>query len=214
MKLRTHMRIMRSLRSGQSLARVMMNLALESEEVRGLVADIGGGRNPDYYTHLRHNGAITITPVDGSISGIDFEKDALPFKSGAVDTIVLCNVLEHIYNHRFLLSESARILRSGGSLVGFVPFWLGYHADPHDYFRYTDEALNRLLGDAGLSDVRVVPVGGGPFLANFNTIMLSIPLLVRIPLFIPYALLDALFVRLRPESRKRNPLGYVFTGRK
>ena len=206
--------IVRELFAGKTLARVLMDEGLAAERVRGRVLDVGGGRHPDYFDYLQKEHVTSIEPVDVSISGIDFEKDALPYADSAADTVVACNVLEHIYNHRFLLGEIRRVLKAGGTLVGFVPFWVGYHPDPHDYFRYTSEALTRLLKDAGFTDVRVRSVGGGPFLANFNTIMLSFPRVLRPILYLPYATLDAFFLKLRPKSRERNPLGFIFRATK
>jgi SAM-dependent methyltransferase len=152
--------------------------------------------------------------VDGAFQKINFETDALPYADGAYDTVVVCNVLEHIFNHRFLTNEMYRVLKQGGGLVGFVPFLFQYHPDPHDYFRYTKEALTRVLKDAGFRDVAVTEIGGGPFFVNYNTLSLSMPRVIRIVLFPLYALLDWIFLKLRPQARERYPLGYLFTAKK
>lgn len=198
--------------AGQTIARVLMNRALARENISGLVVDIGGGRHPDYFSYLHMAPGTHIEPLDISMNdGIDLEKDALPYASGSVDTVLMCNILEHIYHHQRLLAEARRVLRPQGSLTGFVPFWVGYHADPHDYFRYTDEALRALLAEAGFTNIQVRRIGGGPFLANFNTVMLSFPRVLRPLLYVWYAGLDRIFVRLRPRSVERFPLGYLFT---
>lgn len=196
---------------GQSLLRIRMNAAFAQYELRGTVVDIGGGRNPDYFSYFKKAGDVTIEALDGSMTGIDFEKDVLPYADGSVDTVVLANVLEHIYDHQFLLKEICRTLKPGGKLVGFVPFWIGYHADPRDYFRYTHEALARMFADAGFEDAAIVALPGGPLSANFNTIVLSMPRFARPLIYLWYAPFDRLFIRLRPRSAGRNPLGYTFT---
>lgn len=188
-----------------------MNTLLAQETVRGRVVDVGGGRNPDYFDYFQSEGDVYVERVDGSISGIDFEKDALPFSSGSADTVILCNVLEHIYNYQHLAGEVRRILAPKGKLIGVVPFWVGYHPDPHDYFRYTHEALKKILEQAGFIDVKISSIGGGPVLANFNTIVLSVPRIFRPVLYLFYALGNRLFVYARPESIRRHPLGFVFT---
>jgi SAM-dependent methyltransferase len=205
---------LRHIYSGDSLARVSMNVALSQYTLQGRVVDIGGGRDPDYFKYLQQGAAVVVEPVDGSISHIDFEVDRLPYESGAVDTVLMCNILEHIYNHNFLMGEVSRILKPGGQLVGFVPFWVGYHPDPQDYFRYTPEALKKILATAGFTHVDIVPVGRGPLLANYNNIMLSLPRFVRPALYVWYATFDNLFVALRPASKARNPFGYIFTASK
>ena len=203
---------LRYLYKGETIARILMNVALSEETISGQVIDIGGGRDPDYFEYLVHNNVVSVEPVDGSLSGINFETDPLPYADGSVDTVLLCNVLEHVYNHQFLLEQTRRVLRSEGSLVGFVPFWVGYHPDPRDYFRYTSAALEKMLLQVGFSSVKVRSVGGSPVLANFNTIVLSLPRLLRPVAYLWYGLLDKLFLTLRPGSTKRFPLGFIFTG--
>lgn len=198
--------------SGKSMARIAMLQALYGKAVRGKVIDVGGGRSPDYLPYLDMAGASPVEPVDGRVSGIDFEKDPLPYEDASVDTVILANTLEHIYNHRYLVGECARVLKQSGTLIGFVPFFVGYHPDPEDYFRYTKTALERILGER-FSDVLVEEAGGGPFLANFNTICLSLPRFLRPVAYLSHAALDAMFLSLRPKARVRTPLGYAFTAR-
>jgi SAM-dependent methyltransferase len=196
---------------GQSLLRIRMNQALSGYSVRGKTLDVGGGHSPDYFQYLNILPSMSLEMIDGSESPIDFERDSLPFEKDTFNTMLLCNVLEHIYNHQFLLEEVRRVLRPEGELIGFVPFWIGYHADPHDYFRYTHEALLRMLTDAGFVNVKIVPLTVGPILANFNTIVLSLPRILRPVVYVWYLLMNAVFVALRPDSGSRNPLGYIFS---
>jgi len=202
---------LKKLYAGQSLLRISMNEGFRRYVLHGSVVDVGGGHEPDYYEYFNMKDATSVTPVDGSMSGIDFEKDALPFPDRSVDSIVCANVLEHVYDHRRLVTEMHRILKAEGELIGFVPFLIQYHPDPHDYFRYTKEALTRIFGDAGFQDIELRGIGGGPFLANFNNLVLSLPRILRPLLYLPYALLDALFTLLRPASRDRYPLGFIFS---
>ncbi len=197
--------------AGQSIARILMNTGLRHVRVSGLVVDVGGARQPDYFEYMQKGEGVHIELLDGKISAIDFEVDTLPYPNAAVDTVVMCNLLEHIYNHNFLLTEAHRILKPGGSLVGFVPFWVGYHPDPHDYFRYTPEALLKMFTATGFTQVNIRPVGGGPLIANFNTIGLSMPRFLRPLVYLWYALFDRLYITLRPQSMQRNPLGFIFT---
>ena len=159
---------------------------------------------------MQRKGEPVIEATDVSISGIDFETDSLAYADASIDTVVCCNVLEHIYNHRHLLAEMRRILAPEGRLIGFVPFLFNYHPDPQDYFRYTGTALARLLTDAGFAAPAIQEIGGGPFLLNFNTLAPTLPRLLRVCFFPFYAALDAVFLRLRPQAYKRYPLGYLF----
>ena len=187
-----------------------MNTSFSRLTLTGNVVDVGGGHSPDYYTYFSQTDDVVIEVIDGSLTGIDFEKDALPYEDGSVDTVVLANVLEHLYRTDFLLTEIHRVLSPKGKLIGFVPFWVGYHPDPSDYFRYTKEALRRMFSDAGFTSVSIDSVGGGPFLANLNTIILSVPRVLRPIIAVPYIFLDKIFLSFRPRNVERTPLGYLF----
>ena len=203
--------MLKKIYAGQSLLRILMNLGFKKYALSGAVVDVGGGREPDYFDYFAMSQTTSVTPVDSSLSGIDFEKDALPFAEGTADTVVCANVLEHVYNQRFLVGEMKRILKPDGMLIGFVPFLIQYHPDPHDYFRYTKEALLKIFSDAGFVHIEVKEVGGGPLLANFNNLILSVPRIVRVLLYPLYAGLDRLFLVLRPGARTRYPLGFIFS---
>lgn len=83
----------------------------------------------------------------------------LPFLDNTFDVAFLSNVLEHVYNWESLLSELHRVLKQNGVIIGTVPFLMLSHQRPHDYFRYTDICLNKMLKDAHFVDVAVEPLG-------------------------------------------------------
>jgi SAM-dependent methyltransferase len=79
-----------------------------------------------------------------------------------VDTIVCCNVLEHIENDAATLADMAAILPPGGRLVLLVPAlrWLYGTLDEHlrHFRRYEKEEIEGKLAAAGfaLEDCRFV----------------------------------------------------------
>ena len=95
------------------------------------------------------------------------------------------------------------MLRSGGLLAVSVPFLCqGLHANPHDYYRYTDTALRRFLAD--FSEVEVRPHGNG-FGVAWRMVFSSLRFLLPLnPL-------------MRNVGRRVNPMlpeGYVVRARK
>ena len=56
--------------------------------------------------------------VDGFLAAAG---EALPFRDGAFDLIVLNEVIEHVQDDRATLQEVARVLRPGGTCVLFAP---------------------------------------------------------------------------------------------
>jgi SAM-dependent methyltransferase len=86
----------------------------------------------------------------------------IPLPDASFDTILFSDVLEHLYRPREAVAEIARLLRPGGKLLLNVPFFYWLHEAPHDYFRYTCFALERLASDAGLTPLVLEPLGGAP----------------------------------------------------
>jgi len=78
---------------------------------------------------------------------VDFEfhlvaPDApLPFDADAFDAVISCDVLEHVDGIERSLDEIRRVLRPGGSFIGFVPMEGGPGA--HGFFRLLDKDIYR-----------------------------------------------------------------------
>ncbi|MDQ1299437.1 MAG: hypothetical protein QG636_105 [Patescibacteria group bacterium] len=208
--------VWKQLAAGKTPLRALMNQALSAHTLStGVVVDLGGGKNPSYLNFLKGVKEATLQTIDmqhgvGEARLIDFEKDMLPYVDNSVDQVLMLNVLEHIYNHEFFVQETRRILKDGSTVIGFVPFLINYHADPHDYFRYTHEALKRIFADTGFTESRIETIGGGPMLLNFNTIASFAPRLVTTILWPFYYALDCSLLRIKPGFKKRFPLGYLF----
>jgi SAM-dependent methyltransferase len=219
--------LLKEIAKGKSMARALFNRSLSVFSISGDVLDVGGGKHQDYLDFIKGGREARVRAVDlevkGGIQGqekrqnagrIDFEKDPLPCLNGTIDHTLAFNVLEHIFNHQFLVGEMYRIIKPGGTLIGFVPFLVNYHPDPHDYFRYTKEALRKILLKGGFKDIEVKEIGRGPFAVNYNTIMLSFPKCIRVIIFPCYYLLDSIFLLIRPHIGVRYPLGYLFYAKK
>ena len=74
-----------------------------------------------------------------------------PFKTNSIDSVVLMNVLEHVFESRGLLRSISRIVKPSGSVIITVPFLLKVHQAPFDFHRYTPYAIEKMADEAGLS---------------------------------------------------------------
>ncbi len=204
---------------GKTLLRSLMNYGLRAYNLKGKVIDIGGGDSPSYYQFFKKADDLDIESVDlkkssGTRHIIDLENEPLPFRDAYADQVLLFNILEHIFNHQFLINETHRILKNEGIALGFVPFFINVHPDPHDYFRYTAEALELIFKKAGFKKCEIRAIGLGSWAVNFNNILFLFPRLFSVIVFPIYYFLDLLIMRFRPKITERFPLGYFFIAEK
>ena len=72
-----------------------------------------------------------------------------PFESEQFDSVLCNQVLEHVFNPDFFISEISRVLKPSGKLLLFVPFVWDEHEQPNDYARYSSFALKFMLEKHG-----------------------------------------------------------------
>ena len=203
---------------GKSVWRALLNKEAGKFYLSGDVVDIGGGKNPSYFRFFKKDENLKIENIDlngaeGS-RALDLEKDKLPAADNSRDQVLLFNILEHIYNHSHVTGEAFRILKNNGELIGAVPFLINVHPDPHDYFRYTKESLEKIFSSAGFREVKIAAIGFGPLMVNYNNMMFLLPRIIR-PLFLFfYFSLDFILLKIKPGLTERFPLGYFFSARK
>lgn len=70
------------------------------------------------------------------------------------NTIILSDVLEHIYETKKLIREIYNILEKDGYLIINTPFFYRLHETPHDYYRYTDFFYQRLCDENNLKIIK------------------------------------------------------------
>lgn len=206
---------------GKSLPRILTNNRMrKTEKIGGKILDLAAGKDkPSYYRFLEVDKDAKIISVDISDKKkpdikADLEKP-FPFKNDEFDNIFCFNLLEHIFNYRNVISESYRVLKNNGRLIGTVPFLGSVHNDPDDYFRYTKSTLKKLFKEAGFQDIKIDALGYGPFAVNYYMITFLFPKLIRIPLLFLVIFLDKIIVKLnRIHGKEKYVLMYYFECKK
>jgi len=84
---------------------------------------------------------LTRTPV------IDIVTDGniLPFRSGVLRVVIAQEVLEHIGDFHKTIDEVYRVLADDGIFYCQVPFQIGHHPGPEDYWRFSCQGLKYLF---------------------------------------------------------------------
>ncbi|MBI2045844.1 MAG: methyltransferase domain-containing protein [Parcubacteria group bacterium] len=209
---------------GKDLYRIFMNNECAHYTLSGKVVDLGSGVNQaSYYRFFQKGKTMEIAALDVGFGSqpseknvsIDFEKDALPYQDNSIDTVLVFNIFEHVYRYSFLLKEIHRILKPGGRMIGAVPFLVGYHPDPHDFWRYTSETLAAAYETALLRDVKVTVLGRGPFSAAYSQVEFVLPRVLRFLILPGSFFADWIVFLIKPKlPREKFALGLFFSASK
>jgi len=133
--------------------------------VRGKILDVGCGSKP-YQRYFDASEYIGLE-IEGrnKLADCHYDGKVFPFKDGQFDSVLVSQVLEHVFNPDEFLSEIGRVLRVGGVLLLSVPFVWDEHEQPFDFARYSSFGLRHLLENQGfevvehrksMDDVRVI----------------------------------------------------------
>lgn len=157
------------------VASVYRHLRPWLQGINGPVLEVGCGAQP--YRHLVPT-SCRYTCLDWEQADAHFdyqptdivyyEGKCFPFEDGAFDHLFHTEVLEHVFGAATFLSECRRVLKPAGTMFFTVPFQARYHYIPHDYFRYTPAALERMLGEAGFERIEIRPRGSDLTVAAYK----------------------------------------------
>lgn len=210
------------------VASVYRHLRPWLQEQKGTLLEVGCGAQP--YRHLVPAGC-RYTGLDWEQAGTHFnyrlpdtvyyDGGRFPFEDGSFDSLFHTEVLEHVYHAGQFLAECRRVLKPSGSMFFTVPFQARYHYIPHDFFRYTPAALERMLDEAGFRNIEIRPRGSDITVAAYKNMSVlyrwlrsgPVGILAGIlmsPLALPLLIVGRLTLRL-PAGSTDDCLGYTVT---
>ena len=185
-----------------------------------LDAGAGEGNYKPYFTAQRYCALdLAVGDAAWNYGRLDVVGDLskLPFRDLTFHGCLNVVTLEHVREPARALVEMARTLAPGGRLLLIAPHEWEEHQQPHDYYRYTRYGLEYLLGQAGMAEISIRPVGG--FFRLLARRMLNGlqffpgPFMILAAVFlIPPALVLPWFEPL--DQRRNFTLGYICSARK
>lgn len=206
---------------GLSLYRALFHAELATLTLKGKVLDLGGkSAQASYYRHIAGSEDCEVVVTDlepkPGVLALDVQKP-FPVGDANFDVVLAFNLFEHVYAYETAPAEICRVLKPGGAFVICVPFLHEFHADPHDYFRFTAPALRKIWEGGGLKCTSISALGEGLLTyALTKTAALVLPRIgyrLVAPLLYMLAMPIDRIVSLRPRldgltMPARFPLGY------
>jgi SAM-dependent methyltransferase len=129
----------------------------------GDLLDCGCGQVPYYEVYKTNVTSITCIDWDENNIFLDSVCDLnrpLPYESQVFDSILLADVIAHIGNVEGLFLELTRLLKPGGTLLIFSPFFYWINEAPFDFQRLTEYAYTKYCNSNNLSILEIRPYGG------------------------------------------------------
>jgi SAM-dependent methyltransferase len=188
--------------------------------IRILDAGAGETAHKQYFTAQRYCAldlAVGDKAWDYSKLDVLGDLEALPFPDRTFEAAINIVTLEHVLHPARVICELGRVLTPGGRFLLVAPLQWEEHQQPHDYGRFTRYALDRLLRQAGFSEISIQPVGGifrliSRRLLNALQFFPGPLMLVAAVFFAPPALVLPLFDPL--DKDRSFTLGYICSARK
>ena len=164
---------------GLSPARVateaVINRILKTKTQKHSILDIGSKNNVQRDL-LANSKYITCDLINNKEIDVVCDAHNLPFDPESFDLVMCQEVLEHLENPQLAINEMYRVLKFGGEVVLSTRFIFPLHADPYDFYRFTDDGLKKLFHQ--FKKVSVYPAGG--LLVSISMLIIhSLPELLR-----------------------------------
>lgn len=106
--------------------------------------------------------------------------DDLPFDDKYFKLVISQETIEHVPDPFNAVKEMYRVLDDGGVMYLQVPFIIGYHPGPTDFWRFTKEGIVKVAEDAGfkIEEVKITVGSASGFyriLVEFLSVLFSLP---------------------------------------
>jgi SAM-dependent methyltransferase len=134
----------------------------------GRLLDIGCGQMP-YKKYILENSGVeeyvgldiaTHLDYNSVRPDITWNGKEIPSEPKVFDCAIATEVLEHVHEPNLFFAEVFRVLKKGSVFFFTTPFLWPLHEVPCDEYRFTPFSIDRLLKDAGFSQVTIQSLGG------------------------------------------------------
>lgn len=112
-------------------------------ESNGLGLNFGAGRSP----HVER--VVNLDVYPGAQVDVVYDGRTIPFEDATFDVVISQEVFEHIADPQAALDEVARVAKPGAQFFLQLPFIIGFHSVPGDYWRFSSTGIRLFVESTG-----------------------------------------------------------------
>jgi SAM-dependent methyltransferase len=113
----------------------------------GLGLNFGSGRS----AHIDR--IVNLDVYRGDNVDVVYDGRVIPFADATFDLVISQEVFEHIASPATALDDVARVMKPGARLFLQLPFIIGYHSIPGDYWRFSATGIRVFVESTGKFEV-------------------------------------------------------------
>jgi len=148
---------------------------------------------------------------DRLLTGIDFEKDKLPYDDNFFNIAFMISLVEHILSPNLLMNELKRVLKKGGVLIIITPnfkyCYRTFFNDPTHYKPYTDKSVRQLFVYSGFKRISV-----DPFMVNKSNFYWKFKYKFQIAAKLPFTNHDFQNIKFIPKLLRGKSTSIISSG--
>ncbi len=181
------------------------------------IIDVGCGNKPYASLFAAFTKKYVGVDVDPQVADVVARGEKLPIKKNSFDLVLCFQTLEHCESPQKVIAEMYRVLRPGGCVILSTHGAWMYHPCPHDYFRWTNEGLEKLFEDFAFIKVEAMLPWAPSIIQLINIEFYSIAcryLIWKLPLYGMITILNILGKLLINTGQTHFTVNYVVTTQK
>ena len=202
--------------SNKSILRILQQEMFKKFKIEGKVIEFGASDiiSKNFCRSDLKNCKITYSNINSSnkeFINLDLQKKITT--ETKYDSIVIFNVLEHLFDPNLALKNLSTICKKNGMIIGSTPFIFRVHGAPKDYTRFTKDHLIELLKMNNFENIEIVELGTGPFLACISLLrsyLKYIPIFYQLLVLLSLAIDKLIKLVIKTDPKKIYPIGYIF----
>lgn len=121
--------------------------------------DLGSGTGS--FVKVCEENKIKSIGLDFASNNLNFDKDKLPLQDNTFEFITMINLIEHLRDHKNIITEIKRVAKNNATLIICTPnfkyAYKNFYDDPTHCSPFTNVSLSKFLENHGFTYINIAP---------------------------------------------------------